>query len=139
MKILLTALLAGIIFGLGLCVSEMVNPARVIGFLDITGKWDATLIFVMGGAIIVAATGFTLTKRRTKPLLTDEFSLPTKHDIDFQLVLGSVLFGIGWGLAGLCPGPALAALVSLSPEIFTFVLAMVIGQLLVRPVQRIFN
>jgi uncharacterized protein len=119
---------AGILFGLGLAVSEMTNPARVIGFLNIAGPWDPTLIFVMAGALLVTGSMFPLILRRVCPLLADGFTLPAKTDIDKPLVLGAVIFGIGWGLAGFCPGPALAALASGSPSVLLFVAAMIVGQ-----------
>ncbi len=123
-----TALLAGILFGLGLSVSEMINPARVIGFLDIAGAWDPTLAFVMGGALAVTLPAFAAILRQPRPWLVERFFLPTRRELDYPLVLGAVLFGIGWGLGGLCPGPALAAMASGSPAVFLFVLAMVAGQ-----------
>ena len=122
------AFASGIIFGLGLTISEMVNPARVIGFLDITGWWDPTLMFVMGGALAVTIPAFNLIMRRSQPLLDGQFILPTKRNIDRRLILGAAIFGIGWGLGGFCPGPALAALASGSPAIILFVLAMIVGQ-----------
>ena len=128
MKPLVSAFFVGIIFGLGLAVSEMTNPARIIGFLDVTGRWDPTLLFVMGGALLVAAVLFPLILRRPRPVLADRFSLPTKTKIDTRLVIGAIIFGIGWGLAGFCPGPALAALASGSSSVFWFVAAMLVGQ-----------
>jgi len=128
MKTSIAALICGIIFGLGLTISEMVNPARVIGFLDITGEWDLTLMLVMGSALIVTVIGFPLITRKAHPLLAEKFSLPTKTELDLPLISGAVLFGIGWGLAGLCPGPALAGLASLDPGVFLFVVAMIAGQ-----------
>ncbi|HUK41337.1 MAG TPA: YeeE/YedE family protein [Candidatus Acidoferrales bacterium] len=124
----MSAFFVGIIFGLGLAVSEMTNPARIIGFLDVTGRWDPTLLFVMGGALLVAAVLFPLILRRPRPVLADRFSLPTKTKIDTRLVIGAIIFGIGWGLAGFCPGPALAALASGSSSVFWFVAAMLVGQ-----------
>jgi len=118
----------GMLFGLGLAVSEMTNPARVIGFLDVAGRWDPTLIFVMVGALLITGSIFPLILRRARPLLADRFALPTKTRIDRPLVLGAIIFGIGWGLAGFCPGPALAALASGSPAVLLFVLAMSAGQ-----------
>jgi uncharacterized membrane protein YedE/YeeE len=123
-----TALIIGTIFGLGLAISQMINPARVIGFLDVAGQWDPTLIFVMGGALLLTAPIFPLILRRKGPLLSAGFALPTKLELDRQLILGAVIFGVGWGLGGFCPGPALAALASGSPAIGLFVLAMIIGQ-----------
>ena len=125
---LITALLIGTLFGLGLSVSEMINPARVIGFLDIGGRWDPTLMFVMAGALAVTLPGYALILSRGRPLLESRFFLPTKQAVDRQLLLGAVIFGIGWGLGGICPGPALAALAGGSPGIIIFVIAMVAGQ-----------
>ena len=122
------ALVSGIIFGLGLTISEMVNPARVIGFLDVTGNWDPTLALVMGGALSVTFVLFPFILKRSQPLLATTFSLPTKKDIDTRLITGACLFGIGWGLAGFCPGPAITALVTLSPDVIIFVVAMIAGQ-----------
>jgi uncharacterized membrane protein YedE/YeeE len=135
MKIAISAFLAGAIFGLGLAVSEMIDPARVIGFLDVTGQWDATLLLVMGGALAVTVPGFPLILRRPPPLLAAQFSLPTKDKIDEPLIGGAVIFGVGWGLAGFCPGPALAALASLSPTVVSFVAAMIVGQWLASRVE----
>ena len=104
---LLMALIAGLIFGIGLLVSGMDNPAKVIGFLDLAGNWDPSLIFVMAGAIAIASAGFSLAKRRTVSLLHLSIQLPASKLIDKRLIGGSALFGIGWGLAGICPGPAL--------------------------------
>lgn len=106
---LIVALVAGAIFGLGLTVSQMINPAKVIGFLDIFGDWDPSLAFVMGGALIVTSVGYRLAWRAEKPLLAARFELPGNRTIDTRLAVGAVLFGVGWGLAGLCPGPAIAA------------------------------
>lgn len=128
MKTSLAALLSGIVFGLGLAISEMINPARVIGFLDITGQWDLTLMLVMGSALAFTLIGFPLITRKAHPILAEKFTLPTKKTLDLPLISGAVLFGIGWGLAGLCPGPAIAGLASLNPGIFLFVAAMIVGQ-----------
>jgi uncharacterized protein len=125
---IVSALLVGLIFALGLAVSEMINPARVIGFLDVAGHWDPTLIFVMGGALLVTVPIFPLVLRRKKPFLAEQFNLPTKVKIDRPLILGAIIFGVGWGLAGFCPGPALAALASGSPGVALFVAAMIAGQ-----------
>lgn len=130
MKNSLAALLCGIVFGLGLAISEMINPARVIGFLDVTGQWDLTLALVMGSALAFTVIGFPLITRKAHPILAEEFTLPTKKTLDTPLLAGAVLFGIGWGLAGLCPGPAIAGLASLNPDIFLFVAAMIVGQFL---------
>lgn len=122
------ALVLGIIFAIGLAVSEMINPARVIGFLDVAGRWDPTLLFVMAGALAVTVPLFPVILRRPKPLLAARFSLPSKARVDGPLLFGAAVFGVGWGLAGFCPGPALAALASGSPAVILFVLAMVGGQ-----------
>lgn len=125
---LAAAFAAGIIFGLGLSISEMINPARVTGFLDIAGRWDPTLMFVMGGALAITLPGYALILRRSQPLLDGEFYLPMKRAIDRPLILGAAIFGIGWGLGGFCPGPALAALSTGSSGVILFVLAMIAGQ-----------
>ena len=106
----------------------MINPARVIGFLDIAGRWDPTLIFVMGGALAITLPGYALILRRRRPLLDGEFYLPMKRAVDRPLILGAAIFGIGWGLGGFCPGPALAALSTASSSVILFVLAMIAGQ-----------
>lgn len=120
MKLLL-ALISGLIFGIGLIVSGMTDPAKVIGFLDLAGSWNPALALVMGGAVAVAALAFKLAARRRASLLSDPFQLPTATKLDRRLVLGSIAFGIGWGLAGFCPGPALASLAggAVKPLIFT--------------------
>lgn len=123
----LVALLSGLFFGLGLIVSGMTNPAKIIGFLDVFGAWDPSLAFVMGGAIAVTMPAFYLLKKRHKTLLNLSFSWPTRKDINMPLVAGSVLFGIGWGLAGLCPGPSIVALTSGMAEISIFAGAMLAG------------
>lgn len=126
---ILLALLAGIVFGAGLAVSDMINPARVLNFLDLAGAWDPSLMFVMGGALGTTIIGYRIAMRRSAPLFDKSFSLPTARDVDAPLVLGSAMFGVGWGLAGICPGPAVTALVSLEPKIFVFVAAMLAGML----------
>jgi len=136
MKFAISAFLIGVLFGLGLAVSEMINPARVIGFLDVAGAWDATLLLVMGGAVTVTLIGFPLVLRRTKPLLAVDYALPAKTRIDKPLVVGAIVFGLGWGLAGFCPGPALAALASGSLSVVAFVAAMLAGQWLAMIVEK---
>jgi uncharacterized protein len=126
---LIFSLLAGVIFGAGLAISDMVNPARVLNFLDFAGHWDPTLIFVMAGGFGVTALGYRLVFRRSSPLVGKKFHLPTLRQIDSRLVGGSALFGIGWGLAGICPGPALADLMTLEPKVLVFVAAMLIGMI----------
>ena len=124
MSNILTALISGTIFGAGLTLSGMTDPARVRGFLNIFGAWDPTLVFVMGGAVFVMALAWMVQRNMTEPLLEEEFKLPGTSKIDAKLIGGAVLFGIGWGIAGLCPGPALAAIVLKPVSAFIFVLAM---------------
>lgn len=126
------AFLSGLIFGLGLILSGMANPAKVQNFLDITGNWDPSLAFVMIGAIAVGLIGFTRAKKRKKSLLDKPVQLPTTTRIDKQLVIGSSLFGIGWGLAGICPGPALVTLSAGVAPALIFVISMLFGMLLYR-------
>jgi uncharacterized membrane protein YedE/YeeE len=123
------SLLAGVIFGTGLTLSDMVNPARVLNFLDVAGNWDPTLIFVMAGALAVTTWSYKLIFRRGSPVSGDKFNLPTQRQIDLPLVGGAALFGVGWGLAGICPGPALANLVTLEPKVPLFVAAMLVGMI----------
>ena len=124
---MLVNLFAGTLFGLGLAISGMVDPAKVIGFLDVAGDWDPTLVFVMGGALLVTIPAFRLILKRPRPVLADKFELPTNKDVDARLLGGSALFGIGWGLAGFCPGPAVTALASGLMLVFVFVAAIVVG------------
>jgi uncharacterized membrane protein YedE/YeeE len=124
---LLASFACGFIFGLGLLVSGMVQPAKVLAFLDIFGAWDPSLAIVMGVALIVTYTGYSLAHGHGAPVLAERSLWPTATNIDARLILGSVLFGVGWGLVGLCPGPAIEALVSLSPAVIVFVLAMAAG------------
>ncbi|WP_456294582.1 YeeE/YedE family protein [Vibrio sp. AK197] len=107
----ITALLCGVLFGVGLVISGMANPAKVIGFLDVAGQWDPSLMFVMGGALLVFMPGyFFIIKPRVKPLNGDEFCLTTKQTVDWRLITGAAVFGLGWGIAGICPGPVVASL-----------------------------
>jgi hypothetical protein len=126
----------GLIFGLGLILSGMSNPAKVLNFLDVgglpAGTWDASLMFVMMGAIAVALVGFRLVLRRAQPFFAERFHLPTATDLDVRIIAGPAIFGIGWGLAGFCPGPALTALGFGSPSAFVFVAAMFAGMVLAR-------
>jgi uncharacterized membrane protein YedE/YeeE len=124
------AFLAGLVFGLGLIVSGMANPAKVIGFLDLAGSWDPSLAFVMAGAIAVGCVAFAIARRRGVSLLGAEMKLPTARHIDRRLVGGSVLFGIGWGIAGICPGPGLVALGMGYGRAVVFVIAMLAGMAL---------
>jgi uncharacterized membrane protein YedE/YeeE len=127
---LIFALLAGVIFGAGLMISDMVNPVRVLNFLDVAGSWDPTLIFVMAGGLATTTLGYRLILRRGAPLCDDKFNLPTLQQIDLPLVGGAALFGVGWGLAGMCPGPALADLAAAEPKAWLFVAAMLAGMIL---------
>src|SRR5260370_11076223 len=120
-------LVSGLFYGLGLTVSQMINPAKVIAFIDVLGDFDPSLAFVIATAIPVTALGYALAARRHSPICAPGFSLPTRREIDRPLVLGAVLFGIGWGLVGYCPGPALAGLGLGNPATDLFVFAMLIG------------
>jgi uncharacterized membrane protein YedE/YeeE len=126
----------GLLFGIGLLVSGMTDPAKVQGFLDLAGAWDPSLAFVMGGAILVGFVAFAVAKTRTQSLLGGAMHLPTSHDIDRRLVVGSFLFGAGWGLAGFCPGPGLVAMGAGEPKAALFVAAMVGGMLLFAVIDR---
>ncbi|MBV7297340.1 DUF6691 family protein [Enterovibrio paralichthyis] len=126
------SLIAGFLFGLGMMISGMVDPAKVIGFLNIFGHWDPSLAFVMGGALMVFAPGyFLLVKKQPKPVLAETFCLSNNTQLDKKLIGGSALFGIGWGIAGICPGPAITALGSGAPVVGLFVLSMVAGMFIV--------
>lgn len=125
-----TVFASGLLFGLGLVVSQMINPAKVIGFLDLAGDWDPSLALVMATAVAVTIPFFSLILKRERPLFEAKFSLPEKTDLDLRLVSGAALFGIGWGLAGLCPGPALVGVTSLNSSVLIFVAAMSLGMLL---------
>jgi len=122
-----TSLLAGLVFGLGLLVSGMGNPAKVLGFLDLAGRWDPSLAFVMGGAVAVGFVAFIFASKRTVSLIGLEMKLPTARHIDRRLVVGSTIFGLGWGIGGFCPGPALVALGMGEAKAITFVVAMLLG------------
>ena len=124
---LLVSLLTGLVFGIGLIVSGMADPAKVLGFLDLAGAWDPSLAFVMAGAIAVGVVAFAVARRRTASLLGAEMKLPTARQIDRRLVAGSVVFGIGWGVAGFCPGPGLVALGMGEIKAAVFVAAMLVG------------
>lgn len=132
MKVTLVAFLSAFLFGCGLVVSGMTNPANVISFLDVTGAWDPSLMFVMIGAIAVHSVLYRLITRRASPLMAENFRLPTTTRVDRRLVSGAFIFGIGWGLGGFCPGPALVATTSGSPRVLTFVGFMVAGIYLFR-------
>ena len=123
----IVSLFCGIIFGIGLVISEMINPAKVLGFLNLFGEWDPSLAFVMIGALVVATPLFHLFKNKEKPIFSSSFSISNKKDIDKKLIIGSILFGAGWGLVGLCPGPAIASIALLNMSSVTFVIAMFVG------------
>lgn len=129
MKQNLIALLSGLLFGLGLSLSQMIDRQRILGFLDIAGNWDRSLLFVLGGAVTVTVISFRFVLNRSKPLLVERFRLPTKQDIDAPLVLGSALFGIGWGISGYCPGPAITALVLGHSNPVLFLIGLLIGSI----------
>ena len=123
----LSSFIVGLIFGVGLILAGMTNPAKVIGFLDITGTWDPSLAFVMGGGILVAIVAFRFVKKRTVNFLGGAMRMPTSDMIDKRLVIGSLLFGVGWGMAGFCPGPALTSMGTGNPKAVIFVIAMIAG------------
>ena len=129
---IIISLIAGLIFGLGLVISGMANPAKVQNFLDIFGIWDPSLAFVMAGAIAVSAPGFIFAHRSVKPAFGSQYNIPTNQIIDQQLLLGSATFGIGWGIVGLCPGPAIVALTGSMSEIIVFFAFMIAGLVVVK-------
>jgi uncharacterized membrane protein YedE/YeeE len=130
MALVLASLICGLVFGWGLMISGMTQPTKVLGFLDIFGDWDPTLGVVMTAALIVSSAGFALARWRAQPIFARHSLWPSKTAIDRPLLIGSVLFGAGWGLVGLCPGPALENLATLSPRVIVFVLAMGLGMVL---------
>ena len=123
----LASLLSGVIFGIGLVISEMVNPAKVLGFLDLFGNWDPSLAFVMLGAIMTTTVGYRFIFKLQTPLFSDQFFLPLKKDIDQKLLVGSALFGIGWGVGGLCPGPSIDLFLNSPYPLIIFVISMFSG------------
>ena len=131
------SLTSGIIFGVGLSVSNMINPEKVLGFLELFGQWDPSLIFVMMGAIIISAPVFFLFRSKNKPLFADNFTMPTLKSIDKNLIIGSGTFGVGWGMIGFCPGPAISSLALLNTYSVFFVLSMLGGFLLTKLIDRI--
>jgi len=133
---LLSCLIAGALFGLGLAIAQMSNPLKVQNFLDIAGDWDPSLAFVMGAAVLITLAVFRVVLKRSSPLLSDRFHLPTLVKVDRRLVIGAALFGIGWGMTGYCPGPALATLLSGNDEVLLFVPAMLFGGFLHRTFER---
>jgi len=132
----ITEFVAGLLFGLGLLLSGMSDPGKVLGFLDLLGTWDPSLALVMAGAILVGMLAFTVAKKRTMNFLGGALHLPTANQIDRRLIIGALLFGAGWGLAGFCPGPSLVSMFSGQPKAAVFVLAMVIGMLLYEAADR---
>ena len=129
MKEKLIALCSGVLFGVGLGLSQMIDRDRVLGFLDVAGNWDSTLLFVLGGAVTVTVIAFRFVLRLPHPILADKFHLPTKKDIDKSLVIGAAIFGIGWGIAGYCPGPGITALVLGNGNPILFLVAFIVGSL----------
>ena len=123
----LVSLFCGIIFGIGLVISQMINPAKVLGFLNLFGEWDPSLAFVMIGALIISSPLFHLFKNKEKPIFSSSFSISNKKEIDKELIFGSILFGAGWGLVGLCPGPAITSISLLNVSSAIFVVSMFIG------------
>jgi hypothetical protein len=129
---ILSALVIGLIFGLGISISGMANPAKVLNFFDIFGTWDPSLAFVMAGALAVNIPGYRLAFRRPAPVIEPRFQIPDKRVIDRRLVLGSATFGIGWGIAGFCPGGALPVISTLEPGVLLFIAALIVGMLVAR-------
>lgn len=119
----------GLLFGWGLLISGMTDPGKVLGFLDLAGAWDPSLAFVMGGGVLVGLVGFTVARKRTRSLLGSAMHLPTSRDLDRRLVVGSLAFGVGWGLAGFCPGPGIVAMGAGESKAALFVVAMIVGML----------
>jgi len=132
---LLSAFIVGLIFGAGIAISGMINPAKVLNFFDIAGTWDPSLIFVMGGALVTTFIGYRFVLRRDRPVIEERFQLPTARDIDARLVGGSAVFGVGWGIAGFCPGAAVPALGSGKWEVALFVAALLAGLWVARAIR----
>lgn len=130
----LAILISGLLFGAGVTISGMVNPMKVLNFLDILGPWDATLIFVMGAGLVVTLLGYQIILKRNSPLFATSFRLPTSQDIDTKLLGGAALFGLGWGISGFCPGPAVASVVFGRTESITFVIAMAAGMIVTKQI-----
>lgn len=137
MKNALSAFIVGLIFSVGLAIAGMTNPGKVIGFLDLFGNWDPSLAFVMAGAIALHAIAYILIRKRPLPVFSKQWLVPTRKDITAPLIVGSALFGIGWGLAGYCPGPAVVALATLRTKPVIFVLSMLAGMILFRVASRL--
>jgi uncharacterized membrane protein YedE/YeeE len=133
---ILSALVIGLIFGLGIAISGMINPAKVLNFFDLAGTWDPSLAFVMGGALAVAIPGYWIVLRRPTPVMSPRFQLPDTRVIDRRLVLGSATFGVGWGIAGFCPGGALPALGTARLDVVVFIASLILGLLIARFLQQ---
>ena len=133
----LIVFISGLLFGAGVTISGMVNPMKVLNFFDIFGTWDATLIFVMGAGLLVTMLGYQIIFKRIAPLFAPSFRLPASQDIDAKLLGGAAIFGVGWGLGGFCPGPAVASLVFGRTESITFVIAMAVGMLITKQIQKL--
>lgn len=136
MNQLIISFITAVIFGLGLSLSGMTLPSKVLGFLDVAGNWDPSLMAVMVGAIIVHAVSYRLIMKRQSPVLAGSFQVPTRRDIDWKLLVGSAIFGLGWGLGGICPGPALVDLITLKTPILFFVGSMILGMILFQLVNK---
>ena len=121
------SLISGVLFGFGLAISSMINPAKIVGFLDITGNWDPSLAFVMGGAVFVTAVTFRVILNRPAPMFANKFELPSKVNLDGKLILGAAIFGIGWAVSGLCPGPAISSIIFLDENLLIFISALLLG------------
>jgi uncharacterized membrane protein YedE/YeeE len=126
----------GLTFGIGLVISGMANPAKVLNFLDLFGSWDPSLAFVMAGAVAITFAGYRIVLARPRPVLAERFALPGTREVDARLVVGSAIFGVGWGLAGFCPGPALTSLALQAPGVPIFVIAMLAGMAAARALAR---
>ena len=133
----MTAGLAGLFLGMGLILSGMANPAKVVGFLDVAGSWDPSLGLVMGGGLVVGSVGFALLKKKPTTLLGEPLNLPSSRKIDFRLIVGSVLFGIGWGITGICPGPGLVLLGAGIPEGVIYVVSLLAGMTLYSAIEKL--
>ncbi|NBB84377.1 MAG: YeeE/YedE family protein [Alphaproteobacteria bacterium] len=134
---LIALYLIGLVFGIGISISGMANPAKVLNFFDVAGTWDPSLIFVMGGALVTTFIGYRFVLKRPAPLMDSAFHLPTKTELDARLIGGSALFGVGWGISGFCPGGALPALGTGNPNVVAFVLSLVAGMAAARYAQRL--
>jgi len=132
----ITSYLIGLVFGIGISISGMANPAKVLNFFDVAGTWDPSLAFVMGGALITTMIGYRFVLKRPVPLLDEKFQLPTRRDVDLSLIAGSATFGVGWGIAGFCPGGAIPALGTGRSEVILFMAALLAGILTAKTLQR---